>query len=1081
MHGEFSRLTYDPRKHVAGVLQQQGRVGLDADWNEWVEAVLRRLRVETLDAIGGCGQPMHAHGFKVAITASGTEHPSVTFSAGRLYAGGLLAELEADISISDQLDWPIPDVNTWNKFFKNDHPWPGLDFSGLAAGQSRRDLMYAEVWLRHVTALVDEAERDQAVADANDVGKSPDWDARPEVGDLLRERALGGPDTCTRLRTVAQAKLWTINDDKVLDCEAAYKALKTALPPATVGRLQVNVQPSPPVKSPCEEPQLGGYAGAENRTYRIEIHTPGIPGTATFKYSTENGAFCLRIQADAWTKSQVKVTAGTNITIDSIGHDQVTQLKKDDWVEVCGEETELGMFRNDLVQVAINPIALANGLWQIQLTGDVVISKAPFLRRWSARDQAIALGTAFNLDDGSGLSVTFSGLAKDPFFHAQDYWIWAARVRTRDIEPAGLENSPQLSRGIERFYCSLAIVTWSKDAQGKVTGTVHACDHEFPPLTELTGLFYVSGDGQEAMPDLTQPNALVPLPQPLVAGVANGSWPVAQARVLFTIDKTSGHGQVMPHGGAPVGDGSQIEILTDPNGLAFCDWHIDSTNLSQQVKATLLDDAGNPLHLPLIYNANLSIASQVAYKPGNCSKTKDARNVQDAIDQLCRPDPGIHITDVSIGKIDPANDRQVDLQFLIDPGIVVTFDNDSKQKLLKLDRPICFVTMEVPQSLSRQGFFDAKPTLAAAAPIFVAFYQLIRLDSEIVIGDNSLDWRPAQGSALWLQNELPVLLEAVGNPLVLTRFTILGNFAGTDTLYLDGEAFRNLKSGPGGPVDLLLPSGDGKRGGNFEMWFWLKVPPIVRITSFVFDLSEGVGGVFSPTGTIKLSASLANLADLRIISGNDKVARVNAGTVKFTDATNTAVTFTVSTSGVSTNTQVTFAALTASNSLNATINVTIPQLIVGPPVIVSTAAPLKVNSVKFVRTPAVVVGTLADPKQMQVLSSGSSFNAIDVEFTAPPVNVSTDNFVVTLAGKPFTGRVTMTSPAVARFLSVPPGTDTFPDFPPGIYVVTLRGDGNQAIHSASARVLDGNPTQLPSGDGKDGGDFTFQFQMQTIG
>ena len=34
MKGDFSRLTFDPTKHFSGVRMQQGRVQLDADWNE---------------------------------------------------------------------------------------------------------------------------------------------------------------------------------------------------------------------------------------------------------------------------------------------------------------------------------------------------------------------------------------------------------------------------------------------------------------------------------------------------------------------------------------------------------------------------------------------------------------------------------------------------------------------------------------------------------------------------------------------------------------------------------------------------------------------------------------------------------------------------------------------------------------------------------------------------------------------------------------------------------------------------------------------------------------------------------------
>ena len=38
-------------------------------------------------------------------------------------------------------------------------------------------------------------------------------------------------------------------------------------------------------------------------------------------------------------------------------------------------------------------------------------------------------------------------------------------------------------------------------------------------------------------------------------------------------------------------------------------------------------------------------------------------------------------------------------------------------------------------------------------------------------------------------------------------------------LYLDGETFR---APPGTSAhDLQLPSGDKRRGGDFEMWFWI--------------------------------------------------------------------------------------------------------------------------------------------------------------------------------------------------------------------------------------------------------------------
>ena len=56
MTADLSRDTFDPRKRHAGVVMQQGRVQLDADWNEEADQVLRYLATnpqsaDTLDGI----------------------------------------------------------------------------------------------------------------------------------------------------------------------------------------------------------------------------------------------------------------------------------------------------------------------------------------------------------------------------------------------------------------------------------------------------------------------------------------------------------------------------------------------------------------------------------------------------------------------------------------------------------------------------------------------------------------------------------------------------------------------------------------------------------------------------------------------------------------------------------------------------------------------------------------------------------------------------------------------------------------------------------------------------------------------
>src|SRR5919106_7021979 len=93
--GDFSRDTNDPRKHYDGVLMQQGRVQLDADWNEQVELGRHQLRSTRKDVIGLCGAPKKGGGFALAVTTDGTD---LTLSPGRIYVDGKLCEIESSLA-----------------------------------------------------------------------------------------------------------------------------------------------------------------------------------------------------------------------------------------------------------------------------------------------------------------------------------------------------------------------------------------------------------------------------------------------------------------------------------------------------------------------------------------------------------------------------------------------------------------------------------------------------------------------------------------------------------------------------------------------------------------------------------------------------------------------------------------------------------------------------------------------------------------------------------------------------------------------------------------------------------------------
>ena len=55
MKNDITRDTFHRVKHFSRVLMQQGRVQLDADWNEQADILRYRDETEASDVIGRCG------------------------------------------------------------------------------------------------------------------------------------------------------------------------------------------------------------------------------------------------------------------------------------------------------------------------------------------------------------------------------------------------------------------------------------------------------------------------------------------------------------------------------------------------------------------------------------------------------------------------------------------------------------------------------------------------------------------------------------------------------------------------------------------------------------------------------------------------------------------------------------------------------------------------------------------------------------------------------------------------------------------------------------------------------------------
>ncbi len=538
MKGDFSRQTFDPRKHYAGVLMQQGRVQLDADWNEQGAIARYRDETEATDVIGACGAPIHAAGFEIT-----TDGAMLFIGPGRYYVDGLLAENDLGLVAYDdqaQLDLPAADLKAL--------------LAEMAQQGVSHALAYLDVWERHVTALDD--------------GR-------------LREVALGGPDTTTRIRTVWQVKLLPVagigsdpakraellkvkeelearlaladeplqqladqidklkqriealpaGDPKRLKLQKQLDALagqqaqlqqeraKLAsqleevnaaldkLPPpqsptcdATLsewdalhrpaGLLNARALPGDPSDDPCELPPGAGYTRLENQLYRVEVHRPGTLGTATFKWSRDNGTVVTRIDK----------ISGSSVFVDSLGPDDVLGFANGQWVELIDDALELNGKPGQLAMIvdvkpATRELVLSPAPLKLAPAAvpGVDLALHPKLRRWDQVNQALAPADEqgvvtsnawLPLEDG--VEVQFTLPDPQGEFKTGDYWLIPARTATGDLEwpPYEVPNvhpQPQPRLGIEHHLCRLALVAVQ---DGKVEVAAD-CRNLFVPLTDL--------------------------------------------------------------------------------------------------------------------------------------------------------------------------------------------------------------------------------------------------------------------------------------------------------------------------------------------------------------------------------------------------------------------------------------------------------------------------------------------------------------------------------------------------------------------------------------------------------------------
>ena len=516
MRGDFSRIRFNPAKHYTAVLEQQGRVALDADANEQVAIRDYLDRKEAVDVIGAYGAPEHEAGF--AITVSQNE---ILIGAGRYYVEGLVCE---------NTQTNLPYLN--QPYLLNPSSSDGALLRELAQQNGQSALqVYLQVWQRLVTALDDPCLREPALGQADTTARlqtvwrvvasvvPPPAPPPVKIGPRPPINVFGGlrearADLAARLRTEEIAKstvakpaatpVETIGITRLPivpifpipirpipepvpvptptpaptpapDCCAAMYANK---PIASTGTMTVSTVAAGSGCS-CQPIPASGYQGIENQLYRVEIHQAGTESTATFKWSRENGSVVTSILN----------VSGSTIIVDSLGMDTNLGFQPNQWVEISDDTDLFGDTPNApgvLYQIQSIDAAVAS----ITLTSPVAgvdPNRNARVRRWdqsgaSAGNSGVALSVGSWLLLENGIQVCFGAGTYQP----GDNWTFAARTASGQIDwPPCASNGDlyQLPESATIYNAPLACIHWDTKNRQYV---VEDCRRLFSPLTELS-------------------------------------------------------------------------------------------------------------------------------------------------------------------------------------------------------------------------------------------------------------------------------------------------------------------------------------------------------------------------------------------------------------------------------------------------------------------------------------------------------------------------------------------------------------------------------------------------------------------
>jgi hypothetical protein len=455
MGSDRARISYDNRQQYRSVVMQQGRVTVEADWNEAQTIASEETRKEALDFVGAAGTPDNGY----AITAKPNDY-DFEIGPGSMYVGGMRAVRPHAGAYSRQqrsewMDWGV-DTEDW------------VDVPTPASPLTQNEYVYLFL-------------REQEVSGVEDSD--------------LKDVALGGPDTAQRTRLIQHVERLATTGT---DCASALAAAETAWAAGGIAldrhdmrvqsfaRMQVQFVPSP-ASTPCDPTAQGGYLGADNQLIRVQISDAGSSPMLLWGY--DDASFLYRVTA----------TDSHTLTLQT--------------APVDAEHMPQG---GQAVEVLMNGAALSNGQYVAAATGQVesplaaspydadsktlslpwalqdpYTGTAPypqprqvFLRVWQ-QELPFTPGTPVTLGD-TGVQVILTS-ENSGNFRVGDYWMFAVRPGTpQQVYPerylvTNPQAAPQPPDGPREWICPLAVILWSAGSP-----TVVSCRNPFDNLVTLS-------------------------------------------------------------------------------------------------------------------------------------------------------------------------------------------------------------------------------------------------------------------------------------------------------------------------------------------------------------------------------------------------------------------------------------------------------------------------------------------------------------------------------------------------------------------------------------------------------------------